>query len=82
MRTLRYADRRRSQVGFVWPMMYTLQRHFIKLSEAGYDGKMPQAERANALQLCKDRWIYLHVPVHSLANALNPRFVGISSCRL
>ena len=36
------------------------------------------AEREQALQIIKDRWVYLHSPLHSVAYALNPRFVGMN----
>ena len=73
---LRHADEERSLMGFVWPMLHTIQQHFTKLAGAGYEGRMPQAEREAVLQKVKDRWIYMHSPLHSLAYALNPRFVG------
>lgn len=76
--TLRFGDMQRSLMGFIWPMMFTLERSFTKLASDDYSGgRMPLGERQQALQYVKDRWVYLHRPIHSLAYVLNPRFVGM-----
>ena len=77
MVALKHADEERSLMGFVWPMMLTQDTHFTKLSGADYTGNMPQDERDKALQIFKDRWVYLHSPLHSVAFSLNPRFHGM-----
>ena len=74
---LKYADRRESLMGFVWPIMFKIQQTFEAVATGPYEGAMPLAEREACLQAVKDRWVYLHSPLHSLAYVLNPRFVGM-----
>ena len=78
MVALRYSDSERSLMGFVWPMMLTLERQMSKLASEDYEGSMPQSQRDAALQAVKDRWVYLHSPLHSVAYTLNPRYVGMA----
>ena len=78
MVALRYSDSERSLMGFVWPMMLTLERQMSKLASKDYEGDMPQAQRDAVLQAVKDRWCYLHSPLHSISYVLNPRYVGMA----
>ena len=81
LRDLKHADEDRPLMAFVWPMMLTLHRkaEAMLLPElpAKYDGRMPLHERKKFCSLIMDRWAYLHVPLHSAAYVLNPRFIAL-----
>jgi hypothetical protein len=68
----------RSVMGWIWPMMYSLQKKMkAKLLVGDYTGRMPLREREAAVEYIGERWAYLHVPMHSAAFCVNPRFHGI-----
>jgi hypothetical protein len=79
LRDLKIADEDRPLMGFVWPMMLALHRQaeaeLLPESER-YAGQMPLSERKKFCDLIVKRWAYLHVPLHSAAYCLNPRFHG------
>jgi hypothetical protein len=69
----------RSVMGWIWPMMYSLQKKMkAKLLVGDYTGRMPLREREAAVEYIDERWAYLHVPMHSAAFCVNPRFHGIN----
>eukprot|EP00966_Prymnesium_polylepis_P333968 7389374-Prymnesium_polylepis.1 len=74
---IKHSDEQRSLMGFVWPMMFSLQKQAEKLISDDYVGSMPLSERKSVKKLIADRWAYLHAQVHSAAYVLNPRFVGM-----
>jgi hypothetical protein len=80
LRDLKFADEDRPLMGFVWPMMLALHRKaeamLLPAPPAKYDGRMPLQEREKFCELIMTRWAYLHVPMHSTAYTLNPRFHG------
>jgi hypothetical protein len=43
-----------------------------------YEGEFPLEQRRKVVDLILTRWEYLHVPLHSAAYVINPRFVGSS----
>ena len=77
LKMLRTVDHAQPLVAWIWPMMYSLEKKMEQYADASYPSLVPQEEREAMLQAVKDRWIYLHRPVHSLAYCLNPYFNGV-----